>query len=360
MTKRRKATTLIDVANAANVSRWVVGYVLNGGDGNTRVSEKTAAQIREVAERLNYRPNLMAQALRGKRSGLLGLLVASAGDPLRSFLVQYLDTEAIKIGCHTLIGNTVGNTEIAPDQFDYYIDHFSRRSVDGVVCAVHNWFGGNRRSLMQIHPNTVFYEDPGIPGAAYVTVDREEALRLSIRHLVSQGRQRIGWIAASPANLRASSVEVFNDYQSILEEQGINYDPDLVFDGEQYGKVEARHDRQQHQWVFSHRIVDLAIEHFLDKRVDAIIAPDDFWAASLIRNMANRGVAVPHDIAIIGYLNHYLADWTNPPLTTIDLEDETAAREMISMLDSMIKGKSLSEARRVVKIKPQLIVRESA
>src|SRR3954464_13706185 len=91
-----RATRLIDIAREAGVSVSVVGTVLNGGGGNTRVAQQTASRIVEIAERLNYRASPTAQQLRGKRSNVFGLLVASAGDPLTSFLVEHLDEEVVK------------------------------------------------------------------------------------------------------------------------------------------------------------------------------------------------------------------------------------------------------------------------
>ena len=83
--RKRTEPSLSDVARLANISRRVAGHVLNGGTGNTRVSEETANLVREAAAKLDYHPNYAARILRGKRSQTFGLLVASAGDPLRSF-----------------------------------------------------------------------------------------------------------------------------------------------------------------------------------------------------------------------------------------------------------------------------------
>ncbi|MCP4377352.1 MAG: LacI family transcriptional regulator, partial [bacterium] len=116
-TLRKRQVRLVDVAQAAGVSRWVAGQVLNGGDGNSRASAEAEVRIRQVADELGYRPNHAAQLLHGKRSNMFGVLVASAGDPLRSFLVQFLDLEAVKIGCHSLIGNTISRSSLGPDQF---------------------------------------------------------------------------------------------------------------------------------------------------------------------------------------------------------------------------------------------------
>ncbi|MCP4377863.1 MAG: LacI family transcriptional regulator [bacterium] len=103
-TLRKRQVRLVDVAQTAGVSRWVAGQVLNGGNGNSRASAEAKTRILQVAEELGYRPNHASQLLQGKRSNTFGVLVASAGDPLRSFLVQFLDLEAVKIGYHSLTG----------------------------------------------------------------------------------------------------------------------------------------------------------------------------------------------------------------------------------------------------------------
>ncbi len=109
-----KAATLSDVARQAGVSRWIAGQVLNGGRGNSRCNEESRQRIVHAARQLDYRPNHAARVLRGKRSHTFGLMVASAGDPLRLFLVQHLDVASVRIGCQTLIGNTIGNPAEGP------------------------------------------------------------------------------------------------------------------------------------------------------------------------------------------------------------------------------------------------------
>jgi len=350
----QKPATLADVARLAGVSRSVAGCVLNGGQGNTRCSQATAERVCQAARRLNYHANHAARQLRGKRSHTFGLLVAAAGDPLRAFLVQFLDAEAVRIGCQTLIGNTV----VGPNRFEECVDEFSRRGVDGFLCAVHHWFHVDRAGLLTRHPSTVFYEDPQIPGAAYVMVDRQTAARLAVRHLIRRGRQRIGLAVMTLS--RPTHLARRRGYHLELRAHGLVPDERLIFNGQPHGLAYARYNRSTNRWDFPQEVMDLVIDALVCRgRADAIVAHDDFWAASLIRRMKARGIAVPGDVAVVGYLNHNLADWTDPPLTTIDLEHEAAARSMVEMLEEMVKNGPLPEDRRVVKIQPKLIVRQS-
>ncbi len=355
---QKRPPTLSDVARVAGVSRSIAGQVINGGTGNSRCAEETRLRVLQASRRLNYHPNHAARRLRGKRSQTFGLLVASAGDPLRSFLVQYLDVEAVKIGCHTLVCNTIGNPQVGEDQFHHYIDEFTRLGVDGVFCAVHHWWPGDRNALLQRHPNTVFYEDPGIAGACYATVDREAAVRLAVGHLAEQGRRRIGLAVMTLG--RPTHLARLAGYRSELAARGLEFSERLVFNGEPHGLAFAHCCEDARRWEFPMDVVDCAIDALVrDAGTDAIVAHDDFWAAAFIRRLRARGITVPHDVAVVGYLNHYLADWTDPALTSIDLEHQLAAKAMVAMLEKMVQGLPPAEPDRVVHIRPKLIVRDS-
>jgi DNA-binding LacI/PurR family transcriptional regulator len=357
-TTAQKRATLADVARAAGVSRWVAGHVLNKGNGNSRVSLQTSRRIQDVARKLQYHANHAAMLLRGKRSHTFGLLVASAGDPLRSFLTQYLDAEALKRGCHTLIGNTVANAAVAAEQFDAVVEEFSRRGVDGMFCAVHHWFGGNRAALLAKHPHTVFYEDPGLPGATFVAVDRQEAVRLAVRHLAERGRRRIGLAVMSGA--RPTHQARCRGYEAELAAQGLPLDEALVFRGDGHRPAFAWCNVVTARWEFPHEMIDAVIDRLVcHGGADAVVTHDDFWAAALIKRLRARTVAVPRQVAVVGYLNHYLADWIDPALTTIDLRHGRAAKLMVETLEKMIADGPLPEAERAIRIQPRLVVRES-
>ena len=353
-----KTPTLAHIARLTGVSRWVAGQVINGGRGNSRVSPEVAQRILQTARELGYRPNLAARLLRGQRSHVLGLLVASAGDPLTSFLVQYLNYEAIKLGCHTLISNTLGRGGVGQRQFNYYVEEFAQRRVDGVFCLVHNWLPRDRQALLARHPNTVFFEPPDVPGAAYVGIDRRAAVQLAVRHLAARARQRIG--LAVMTRTRAACQARLQGFELELTACGQAFDAQRVFVGEEHGIRFPSHNRRTRKWEFPWQRMDAAIEALVVRqKVDAIVAHDDYWAAALIKAMRRRGIRVPDDVAVVGYLNHYLADWGDPPLTTIDPRHRVVARIMARMLETMAAGGEVATDRRAVLIRPRLIVRES-
>jgi len=349
---------LIDVAEMAGVSVGVVSGILNGGGGNSRASAETIAKVKSLSDRLGYVPHAGARHMRGKRTFTYGILVASAGDPLRSFLVQDLDIEAAKCGRHTIICNTIGNPQMGSDRFSVEVHSLTQRGVDGVFCAVHSWWPGDREELLRVHPNTVFYEDPKIPGAVTVAVDRDAAARIAVRHLAARGYKRIALVVENMDN--AVGREQLAGYREALNNLDMPFEPGLIFDGEQCDWVCGCYDNASGKWSFPVEVAEQAIEQLVVREgADAIVAHNDYWASIFIRLLHARGLRVPHDVAVIGYLNHYLADWTDPPLTSISPRHDVAARVMVEKLERMITKGSLPEAEQTTLIEPQLIQRDS-
>ncbi len=355
----KKPPTLSQVAELAGVSRWAAGAVLNKGLGNTGCSEENRKRILEAAKTLSYQPNHAARTLRGKNSQIFGVMVASAGDPLRSFLVEFLDAESSTIGCQVLIGNTVGNPMVGSNRFEQCVVDFAQRKVDGVLCAVNPWWEGDRRFLLDTHPNTVFYDDPGIPDACCVTVDRADAVRQAVDYLVRQGRKRIAVTLMSRD--RKTQMTRLAAYRDALKANRHPFRSNLVFFGCDHDAKYPKFDTVEKKWSLEPAALEKAIILLVDRSgADAIIAYDDFWAATFVNLFRKQGRNVPRDIAVVGYLNHYLADWTDPPLTTIDVNHASAAKQMIKLLEEMVGNTSGKTLQKTILIKPQLVIRESA
>ena len=353
---RQKAVRLVDIAKEAGVSVSVVGSVLNGGRGNSRVAETTAERIVELAKQLNYRASPTAQQLRGKRSNVFGLLVASAGDPLTSYLVEHLDEEVVKLGCQTLIGNTA----IAPGRFEACVDELLNRGVDGIFCIVHSIFPGDREKLLARCPKTIFYGDPGLPDATFVEVDQVAAGRIAAEHVLASGRRRLGFAILDPSVPQHQ--DRLRGVRAALAKGKRSASALAVYAGKPGSAGPVRPDERTLLWQTPDKVLDDIIDELvIGHRADAIITHNDFAASALLKRLRKRGVRVPDDVAVVGYLNHYLCDYVDPPLTSVDLQHHFAARSMVQAIQEMIdEGPEAVSSRRAIAVSPEIVVRESA
>lgn len=359
MTAKDKRITLAEVARQARVSIPVAGMIVNGGKGNnSRASEETIRRVQRVARRLNYRPNLSARQLRGKRAQLIGLLVTSAGDPSRALLVERLDRGVFDLGCHTLIANTVGGHLAGPDRFQTCVEEMAHRGVDGVLCVVSPWAISDRQRLMDAHPHTVFYEDPGIAGATWVGPDRADAARRSAAHLAKRGRRAIA-LALLDLEWDFYRKRIEGHLQGLCE-AGVDQPEQRIY----LGRWRELEPELENGMSRSFAYLDVLSDQFIDemilpRRVDAVVMHDDYWAGALIRRLSRRGICVPDDVAVIGFGNHYLAPWTDPPLTTMDLCYTASADAMVRLLERMVNKGDVPKDERGQRIPSELVVRDS-
>ena len=124
---------LIDIAREANVTVPVVSTVLNeryGKKGTIRVSGSLRARILEIADRLGYTPNIMARVLRGKASGLIGVMLDSGDMEIRFRQLDAFEKYCAAMNYNLLITGAHNN----PERFLKNCHMLLQHRVDGILC----------------------------------------------------------------------------------------------------------------------------------------------------------------------------------------------------------------------------------
>src|SRR5439155_6700689 len=93
------------------------------------------------------------------------------------------------------------------------------------------------------------------------------------------------------------------------------------------------------------------------KRPDALFCGNDQIARGAADALRERGLSVPHDVAIVGFDNwEVMALASRPPLTSVDMNLRGLGREAGDRLIEMIHGKRV---RGVQRRPSSLVVRQS-
>jgi DNA-binding LacI/PurR family transcriptional regulator len=336
-----KRTRLVDVAQVAGVSRPVVAAVLTGAGGNTRVSAATAQRVREVAKRLRFQPNLVARQLRGKRSGLLGVLIG-AGNPQVNFdRVAALERLAFERGLRCLVGQFHHDAQNATA----YADDLAARGVDGLLWIHQPFTAVLDAAALAPVVNAVYLDRGPHKTDPCVRIDYGGGIRAAVLHLAGHGRRRIAFALAGEGRTGDPYFARQAGYEAGLAAAGLAVDPSLIWFGDGQARPTADHLQDIHA-----RLVERG-------RADAIVASNDIWAAGLIRHLLHRGLSVPGDVAIVGFDNLLLAELYDPAITTIDQNHDAFARAALDIVQRLIAGQ---EGPRSAVVMPRLIVRESA
>ena len=180
-----------------------------------------------------------------------------------------------------------------------------------------------------------------LPGCSNVLVDNEKGLRDLIVHLIEVHRyRRIGFIAGPEASAEAASRR--RVFESTMAERGLPVDPSWVTTG-------------TFNWPSGAR----AIEILFDERkvsLDALVVANDQMALSAMEALAERGIRVPQDVAIVGFDDTEMSNYVTPSLTTVRQPLRQLGSCAAEMLLAQLAGKPDYDS---VVLDTEAVIRES-
>ncbi len=185
-----------------------------------------------------------------------------------------------------------------------------------------------------------------IAGVPSVVTDTRQGMRALIEHMIENHQQRrIAFIRGPVGHLE--SEERFLAYQETLQRYGIPFDPALVYQDSQWGKivgVEAVHT------LVRQRGVRPGID------VDAVIGSEVDYAVGALQTLQEYGVHIPDEMAVAGFNDHLDAQTLELPITVMAKPFYEAGVVAVEALLDMIDGKSIPDR---IDVPARLIVRRS-
>ncbi|QEO16139.1 LacI family transcriptional regulator [Agromyces intestinalis] len=291
------------VADLAGVSTATVSYVFSGRSGSDGpgVAEETAKRVLDAAERLNYRPNRSARAIRTGRTGMVQLSLHMLSDPWSLAVAEAVNAEANRHGLTTLI-LADGDWHTALDRVESDVAYLDAAGADGDARAkLHDLVERGQRLV-------VFSESLEPDGFDVIRSDAIPGCFLAIDHLLEQ-HTAIGCLAAEVAVRGADhGVTRVTPYLERLREGRIDAGRALTAT---FADTQAS--------AFSAAVDLLSGER--GPRPTAIYATTDFAAIAAINAAHMLGLRVPHDVAIVGVGNTPDARVVAPTLTTVGPTD---------------------------------------
>jgi LacI family transcriptional regulator len=313
-----KKATIEDIARLAGVSRGTVSRVLNH---RPDVETETRARVLRIIQEQGYAPSLAASGLAGGRSRLIGALVPVFTWPFLADLVRGI-TDILKPTQYELVLYTFDDEDLTRD----------RRDVVNRLLATHLTAG-----LLAIYPGGLFSEQltelyrQGVPVVIiddqreqvtpWVRANDTAGAYAATRHLIHLGHRRIAHIQGPSEYL--VSHDRYQGYLRALEEADINPDPRLVLEGDFL---------PQSGYSCAMKLFDLDP----GVRPTAIFAAADQMAYGALRAAEERGIAIPREIALVGYDDDAPSAHVLPPLTTVHQPSYEMGQEGIKLLLTLL------------------------
>lgn len=307
-----RSLTLEQIGERAGVSRSTVSRVLND---HPDVRPEVRARVEAVIQETGYRPNPAARALVSNRSGLIGLVMLTEvdelfGDPYYSALVAGIQAACATSGLIFAIFPLPG-----PDgTSDTLTPQIAQGLVDGVIITAgprsERVIAGlrNRGTRMVVvgHPA----DDTGL---VRVDVENRAGSASAVAHLHEHGRRRIGFVGAT-ADYRFG-VERLDGYRDALRDAGATVDERLI-----------RLDHPDPEGGYR------ATTELLAERPDAIFVSTDPMAVGAYRAVAEHGLAIPDDVAVVGFDGLPRGPLLDPVLTTVVQPVADVGRTAVDLL----------------------------
>ncbi len=326
--------TSVQVAARAGVSQSAVSRVFTPG---ASVSKDTARKVREAADALGYRPNVLARSLITGRSRIIGLVVAYLENYFYPVALERLSNALQERGYHILIFMAPNSTENVEQVMQELLDY----QVDGIITASVAMSNDlSSRCASAGIPVVMFNRGQDDPRLSEVTSDNIAGGRKVADFLIKAGHRRIahiaGWSGSSTGRDRALG------FSERLAQEGM--EPVGVIDG-MYDRETAADAARQ---LMSRR-----------EKPDAIFVGNDHMAFAVMDALRfELKVRVPEDVSVVGYDDVPMADWPSYQLTTL----RQPVNRMVSTTVDTLLG-SIEDGDRTphkIRIDGPLIVRESS
>ncbi len=283
------------VAREAGVSTQTVSRVINN---RPDVSSETRRHVQQIITRLGYQPNAIARSLVSNRTHTLGLITSDFADYFFSQVIAGAEAEARQRGYFFMLGSTQRNPEDEP----VYIRLLTERHVEGILWARPSAEPDDRhlRGLLEegVPVVTTAYHLPR-EVLTVVDVDNLDGGFQATQCLLDQHR-RVAMITG-PATWK-SVLDRSNGYRRALEQASLPFDADRVVEGD---------------WSYASGY--RAMRELLSRggAITGVFAQNDQMAIGAMHALREGGRRVPDDVAVVGYDDIPVAEFCDPPLTTI-------------------------------------------
>jgi DNA-binding LacI/PurR family transcriptional regulator len=330
-----------DVAQAAGVTQGTVSRVISGSFHGVTIRPETRERVLAAVRDLGYQRNQYASFLRGKKSHMIGMLIADISNPFYHPMVRAVQDVASQ---HEY-GVMIANSDHTREKELLFVESVIRRPVDGIVIVPYYLEDPDLEDLITRTGVSIAAVGNHIqhPHIDITFADDAAATQELVGWLINtRGHRRVAMICADMAfPVTARRLQAFRE---AMHKAGLDIPPEYIVSGD---------------WTFEtgmngiRRLMDLPV------RPTAVFAASDTIAIGAMEAAEDMNLRIPADVAIVGFDDIPEAQWVRPRLTTVAQYPADMGRSLANALFDRIDGDADRE-RRVFQVPCRLIERESA
>ena len=329
--------SVVSVASHAGVSPATVSRVLAG---RVPVATETRARVLQAIEQLGYRPNEVARSLRVGRGRSVALVTGDIEQGIYATLAKHVQGELEAQGLDLVLFN-LGHRQ---DRLRHFLERAPSLGLRGILLS-----SPHVMDMEELAPVMRAAAKSGIDivsvsqdlssyGFPSIMHDDAGGASAATEHLLAKRRTPVAFVG----RIKTSAIgrARFEGYRKALKARGLKLDPDLVWDISQGYRADAGYQAMSEALA-------------MGLRFKAVMAASDELALGCMAAAADRGLAIPDEIAVIGFGGLGWGAFSRPAMTTVSLDTDATARAVGEFFKGTAAGK-----RRL--IPASLVLRRSA
>jgi LacI family transcriptional regulator len=324
-----------EIAKRAKVSTATVSRAINRVP---TVDPQLAKRVWKVVDELGYYPNRQARALVSGRSRMFGLIVSEITNPFFPEIVQSFEDMAVQHNYELLLTSTVHD----PKRMEISVRRMIEHRVDGVAILTFGMEESLLRDLRFRKVPLVFVDvGPDVPGVSTIHINYQQGIRQAVQHIAALQHKWIAFISG-PLHLK-SAIARKAAFEESMREIGMEGSWEII---------EGDHTMEGGMRALRQLIA-------LRDRPTAILCSNDMTAIGVMREAYEAGISVPKDLSVVGFDDIRLAEFTIPPLTTVQMSQSELAKLAFRALLNEVGPQGPGSHPRQYELQTNLILRKS-
>lgn len=328
------AATIKEIAKRAKVSIATVSRAFNDG----KIKPETKKMILEIAEELNYNPNLLARNFVKKQSNVIGLILPDITDEFFSELIRGVDETTFNYGYYTMVISSHKNRSLVES-----VSQLNSSGLVGGIILLVPHFSDELKNILDSNkiPFVIISGDSDIGNYDVVSIDNYHAAYTLTKYLIKdKGYTRIAHISGP-----------LDNFDAVIRQKGF-------MDACRDFKIKIKNE-----WLlegdFSRKSGEQNFKKIwkLTDKPEVIFASNDMMAVGCITIADERGIRIPEEIAVVGVDDVFVSGIIKPGLTTMKVFIDRVGRTASKILIESIQGKTKKKQK--IKIRTELIERLS-
>ena len=334
-----KKITIRDIAKQAEVSISTVSFVINGKGEKMAISPAVIKKVQDVAQKLQYKPSMIASSLRTGKTRSIGLIVEDISNQFFADLARVIEDEAKNINYRVFYCSTGDDN----NRSEELIQSLLQANVEGFIITPTRNLEKTISQLLKLQKPVVlidrYFDNQKV---SHVVMDNYEGAYSAVKFLIDKGRKNIAVVNNESGMIQMKLRE--KGYIEALKEEGL-YNEKHTLHLDYHASEQSR--------------IEAIINFFTtNKEIDAVLFLANYLGLAGLQAFRTLKYKIPEDISVISFDDHDSFKLHTPTISVVAQPIEDIAVQSIQLLMNQMTNFEDFKVQKILK-KGTLIVRES-